>query len=249
MNIQCSMIGNHKQWVYQRFKSENYRSELILDSKEFHDPDSSSSSSRSHIPHQSRIATSSRRKLSREYKSCEIHEKKWKILETFVPANLFDKILTNYAMIIEIWQHESRVQKKDRYEKGEDNTNALLSWESEREKSRDSGDCSLFAINNHAAGVRTCTQSGMTIPSYPSWDMHLGNFPDHTELQRWRVIQNRSMLDSEKSSSRNAVGQKKSKQPKQLTTSSRQNHFQWWSFSRLWWIGHDDGGSIEEVLR
>ena len=41
--------------------------EFIEDSKEFHDPDSSSSSSRSHVPHQSRIASSSTRKLRREF--------------------------------------------------------------------------------------------------------------------------------------------------------------------------------------
>ena len=39
----------------------------------------------------------------------------------------------------------------------------------------------------HAAGIGTCIQSGMTIPSYLSSEMHLGTFPDHTEVQSWIV--------------------------------------------------------------
>ena len=42
-------------------------------------------------------------------------------------------------------------------------------------------------MTNHATGERTCTQSGMTIPSYPSSEMHLGKIPDHTEFQGWIV--------------------------------------------------------------
>ena len=33
----------------------------------------------------------------------------------------------------------------------------------------------------------TCTRSGMTIPSFPSSEMHLGKFTDHTEFQSWIV--------------------------------------------------------------
>ena len=40
----------------------------------------------------------------------------------------------------------------------------------------------------HAAGIGTCTQSGMTIPSYLSSEMRLGKFTDHTEFQSWIVI-------------------------------------------------------------
>ena len=42
-------------------------------------------------------------------------------------------------------------------------------------------------MTNHAAGIGTFTQSYMTIPSYPSSEMHLGKFPDHTEFQSWIV--------------------------------------------------------------
>ena len=53
--------------------------------------------------------------------------------------------------------------------------------------SLDGGNCLSSMTNNHAAGIGTCTQSGMTIPSYLSSEMHLGNFLDHTEFQSWRV--------------------------------------------------------------
>ena len=55
------------------------------------------------------------------------------------------------------------------------------------QKSLDGGNCPLFMTIYPAAGIGTCTQSGMTIPSYPSSEMHLGKFPDHMELQSWIV--------------------------------------------------------------
>ena len=42
-------------------------------------------------------------------------------------------------------------------------------------------------MTHHAAGIGTCTQSGMTIPIHPSSEMHLGKFPDHTEFHSWIV--------------------------------------------------------------
>ena len=42
-------------------------------------------------------------------------------------------------------------------------------------------------MTNHALGIRTCTQSGMTIPSYLPSEMHLQKFPDQTEFQSWIV--------------------------------------------------------------
>ena len=37
------------------------------------------------------------------------------------------------------------------------------------------------------AGIGIFIESGMTIPSYLSLEMHLGKFPDRTEFQCWRV--------------------------------------------------------------
>ena len=45
----------------------------------------------------------------------------------------------------------------------------------------------MSMTNNHAAGIGTCSQSGMTIPSHLSPEMHLGNFPDHTEFKIWMM--------------------------------------------------------------
>ena len=53
--------------------------------------------------------------------------------------------------------------------------------------SLDEGNCPWSVTKNRAAGIGTCTQSDMTIPSYLSSEMHLGKFPDHTEFQSWRV--------------------------------------------------------------
>ena len=53
-------------------------------------------------------------------------------------------------------------------------------------KSLDDRNC-LKSMTHHAAGIRTCTQSGMTIPSYLFSEMHLKKFLDHTEFQSWIV--------------------------------------------------------------
>ena len=53
-------------------------------------------------------------------------------------------------------------------------------------KSLDDSNC-LTSMTHHAAGVGTCTQSGMKSPSHPSSEMHLGKFPNHTEIQSWIV--------------------------------------------------------------
>ena len=55
-----------------------------------------------------------------------------------------------------------------------------------REKSLDDRNC-LMSMTNHAAGIGTCTQSGMAIPSHLSSEMHLQKLPDQTEFQSWVV--------------------------------------------------------------
>ena len=54
-----------------------------------------------------------------------------------------------------------------------------------RQKSLDGGNRPMSMTSYHVASFGTCTQSGMTITSYLSSEMHLGKFPDHTELQSW----------------------------------------------------------------
>ena len=43
-----------------------------------------------------------------------------------------------------------------------------------REKSLEDRNCPM-SMTNHPTGIVTCTQSGVTIPSYPSSQMHLEN--------------------------------------------------------------------------
>ena len=78
--------------------------DFLKDAKEFHDPDSSSSSGKSHVPHHPLIASSSRRKLSRESEVRNTRED-MSIPGNVLLANLFDKVLTNRVMIQEICQH------------------------------------------------------------------------------------------------------------------------------------------------
>ena len=50
---------------------------------------------------------------------CEIHERIWVFLETFLIVNMVDEILMNYTIIQEIWQHHqqslmmSRILRKE----------------------------------------------------------------------------------------------------------------------------------------
>ena len=115
---------------------------------------------------------------------CEIHEKIRVFLETFLIANLPDEILTNYTMIQGIWQH-LREEGFGKSESGEPLQAIPIPCFQERGRptSLDRGNCPMSVTNNHAAGIGTCTQSGMTIPSCLSSEMPLGKFPDHAEFQ------------------------------------------------------------------
>ena len=124
------------------------------------------------------------------------------------------------------------------------NSFLLLFGESEG-KSLHDRNC-LKSMTNHAAGIGTCTQSGMTIPSYRSSEMHLGKFPDHTEISELDCeFPSRSLREGKESHARFAVDR-----------GNRSSHIAWWShhseinhgqrFPWLWRIGYDDGGSIEK---
>ena len=80
------------------------RLDFLKDVQEFH-PDASSSSGRSHVPLQPLIASSSRRKPSSESGLLRNTREEVSVLHTFLPANLFDKILTTCTMTQEIWQY------------------------------------------------------------------------------------------------------------------------------------------------
>ena len=59
-----------------------------------------------------------------------------------------------------------------------------LAFREKQRKNLDDSNCPK-SMTHHAAGIGTCTRSGMINPSYPSSEMHLGKSPDHTEFQSW----------------------------------------------------------------
>ena len=113
-----------------------------------------------------------------------------------------------------------------------------------REKSPDDSNC-LMSMKNHSVGVGTCTQSGMTIPSYLSSEMHLGKFPDHTEFQSWIVNFRTEVCSKAKNPRSLCSGSRKSKQPNRWMISSLRSH----NRALISVILMNDGGSIEKVLR
>ena len=66
------------------------------------------------------------------------------------------------------------------------NTFALLSRECKTKKSR-RWKLSYVYDRLPCCGYWDFFQSGMTIPSYPSSELHLGKFPDQTKFQSWIV--------------------------------------------------------------
>ena len=117
----------------------------------------------------------------------ELHEPIQVFLETFLIANLPDVILMSYTIIQRFWQHHRANLRREGIEKrGNQEPLQSIPPPCFQEKGRTYGlnDRNfLTSMTNHAAGIGTCTHSGMTIPSYPSSEMHLGKFLDHTEFQ------------------------------------------------------------------
>ena len=197
------------------------------------------------VPEESRVATKD---------CCEIHEKIRVFLESFFFANLPDEILTKYTMIQEIWQHPREWQREKELKKVRAENHCkqyqYLAFSGEQEgKVVTMETVQMSMTNNHAAGIGTCTQSGMTIPSYLSSEMHLGKFLYHTEFQSWRVneLQNRSWLKNEKIAWHCSGKRNRNSQIDGWPHHSKINY--WQKLPRLWRIGFDDGGSIEEMLR
>ena len=104
-------------------------------------------------------------------------------------VNLLDECLTNYIMIQKIWHHhwEFREEKELRKVGVKNHCNQHLHLVFREKRRRKSGRQKLSSVHvaHHATCIWTCTQSGMTIPSHLSSEMHLGKFPDHTEFQSW----------------------------------------------------------------
>ena len=166
------------------------RLEFIEDSKIFQDPDSPSSFGSAHVSQQALI-TSSSRKPSRESRMQRSTPK-----DMSIHGNVFD--CQPARRVPEELYNDSRtlatpsvIQRREGIEKSgsEEPVQSIrlpCCPRRAREKSLDDRNC-LMSMTNSAAGIGTCTQSGMTIPSFPSSEMHLGKIPDHTEFESWIV--------------------------------------------------------------
>ena len=84
-----SMIRNHEQWVYS-LAILTYWAVMYL----------RSSSSSCYLEFEKSLAA--------KLECCEIHERKWGILETFLIVNMLDEILVHYTMIQEFCRHHWR---------------------------------------------------------------------------------------------------------------------------------------------
>ena len=166
------------------------RLEFIEVSKIFQDPDSPSSFGSAHVSHQALITRSSR-KPSRESRTHRNTRENMSI-----PGNVFDR--QPARRVPEELHNDSRnlatssgIQRREGIEKSgseEPLQPKPLPCFSGRAREKKLDDRNrLMSMTNSAAGIGTCTQSGMTIPSFPSSEMHLCRFPDQTEFQSWIV--------------------------------------------------------------
>ena len=65
-----------------------------------------------------------------------------------------------------------------------------------------------MSMTNHAAGIGTCTQSGMINPSHPSSEMHLGKFTRPYGISELDCeLPSRGLLEGEESHAGFAVDQ------------------------------------------
>ena len=169
-NFLCSTIRNHVQWVYWVIKYEDYQE----DSKNL---------LRSWLTEQSwQCLRSSSSFLSPRFPQslaaildcCEIHEKIWVFLETFLVDNMLDEIL----WILRWFKKFGDIIGDSENRRRERRTIAIntffLFFDESKTQCLDGGKCPIPMTN---LAVGTCTQ-GMTIPSYLSSEMHLKKFPD-----------------------------------------------------------------------
>ena len=164
------------------------RWEYIEHSKIFHDPDSPSSCDSAYVSHQALIS-SSYKKTNRESR---MQRNTRENMST--PGNVFDcqharrdpdefhNDSRNLAISSAILRTEG-IEKSEKQRIIANNTFTLLFGKS-KGKSLDDRNF-LMSMTNHAAGIGTCTRSGMTIPSHLSGEMHLQKIPDQTEFQSW----------------------------------------------------------------
>ena len=167
------------------------RLEFIEDSKIFNDPDSPSSSGSAHVSHQTFITSSSTEPSSETSMQRNTREDLSVLGDAFdcQPARRDPDDLHNDQRNLATSSGVLRREgiEKSRSEEPLQSIPLPCFHGRARQKSPYGGNREMSMTSYYAAGIGTCSQSGMTIPSYPSSEMHLGKFPDHTEFQSWIV--------------------------------------------------------------
>ena len=201
-----------ESYLWDKVRRLQERFEFIEDWKIFHDPDSPSSSGSDHVPHQALITSSSRKP------TCEFRVHRNTREDMCIPGNVFDcpparRDPDEVHNEPRIWATSSGVLRREGIEKSESGdplqSIPLPCFQRRvRQRSLDGGNYPMSMTNNHAVGIATCTQSGMSIPSYLSSEIHLGQFPGHTEFQKLDCeFPNGSLREGEKSYSGITVDQ------------------------------------------
>ena len=147
------------------------------DSNIFQDPDSPSSFGSAHFSHQALITPSSRKPCRESRLQRDTRRDK------HIPGNVFDR--QSARRVPEELHDDSRnlaassgIQRRE----GIENSGSQKPLQPlpspcfsgiAKDKSQDDSN-RLKSVTHHAAGIGTCTQSGMINPSYPSSEMHLG---------------------------------------------------------------------------
>ena len=91
-NFLRSMIRNHEQWVYSSTILTHW---AVM----------------TYVPHQ--VLPQVQESQAGKWECCEIHERIWVFLETFLIVNMLNEILINYTIIREIWRHHWRFWKTE----------------------------------------------------------------------------------------------------------------------------------------
>ena len=200
------------------------RLKFIEDSKIFHDLDSPSSFGSAHVSHQALITPSSRKPSRESRMQRNTREDMSTPGSVFAcqPARRVPDELHNDSRNLAA---SSGIQRREGIEKSgsEEPLQPIplpcFSGKA-KEKSLDDSNCPK-SMTHHAAGIGTCTQSGMTITGHLSSEMHLGKCPDHTEFQSWIVNFRTNVCSKAKNPTRSLCsGSRNSKQPNRWMTSS-----------------------------
>ena len=162
-NFPCSTTRNHERWVRAVVTATTFFTKLLLP----------------------RVQES----LAAKLECCEIHEKMWVFLETFLMSTCSTRswwITQWFTKFGDIMGYSENRRNWDKCERRAIAIITFILFLSERKtKSLSGRKCPVF-VTNHAVGIGTSIQ-GMTIPSYLSSKMHLQKFPDQTKFQGWIV--------------------------------------------------------------